>query len=126
MLDAWNEKRKLIAAEYLKQLDANKLDLPHVPEWSDPVWHLFVVRSAHREVLQAHLTAQGVGTMIHYPIPPHMQPAYADLGIKQGYLLIAEAIHNEVLSLPMFPHMTTEQVGRVVSACRNGTTVSAT
>lgn len=121
VLDVWNEKRKLIAADYLNRLDGAKLGLPHVPVWADPVWHLFVVRSVQRDVFQAHLTVQGVGTMIHYPIPPHLQPAYVELGIKQGSMPIAEAIHREVLSLPIFPHMTLEQVAGVAAACRNET-----
>ncbi len=116
VLDAWNEKRKQIAAGYLQQLDGSKLGLPYVPEWADPVWHLFVVRTSQREVLQAHLAEQGIGTMIHYPIPPHLQPAYAELEIKQGSLPIAEAIHREVLSLPMGSHLQSEQVGAVVAA----------
>jgi len=115
-LDGWNARRKAIAADYLHQLDGNKIGLPFVPVWADPVWHLFVVRSQQRDVLQAHLTAQGIGTMIHYPIPPHLQPAYSELGIEQGSLPIAEVIHREVLSLPMGPSMTDEQVARTLAA----------
>ena len=118
MLDKWNEKRKKIAANYLNLLEGANFILPYVPEWADPVRHLFVVRTSHRAELQAHLTSQGVGTMIHYPIPPHLQSAYVELGIKKGHLIISEQLHCEVLSLPIFPHLTLEQVERVVIACR--------
>jgi dTDP-4-amino-4,6-dideoxygalactose transaminase len=87
-----------------------------VPEWADPVWHLFVVRSRQRDRLQQHLTAQGVGTMIHYPVPPHLQPAYAELGIGAGRFPVTEAIHRQVLSLPMGPTLSDDEVGRVAAA----------
>lgn len=104
-LDEWNNRRKVIAAEYLLQLESGNLILPFVPEWADPVWHLFVVRCQQREALQAHFQHRGIGTMIHYPIPPHLQAAYSELGYKQGDFPVAEVIHNEVLSLPIGPHM---------------------
>lgn len=127
-LDEWNARRKTLAAEYLQQLSPRPqagegqgkkaIVLPFVPDWTDPAWHLFVVRSPHREALQAHLTAHGIGTMIHYPTPPHLQPAYAELAIPEGSLPIAEAIHREVLSLPMGPHLLPEQQARVIEALR--------
>jgi len=117
-LDEWNERRKGIAVEYLSKLFDANLGLPFVPEWADPVWHLFVVRSQQRDALQARLSAQGIGTMIHYPIPPHLQPAYSELGIKQGSLPIAEVIHHEVMSLPMGPHLTSGQQEQVIAALR--------
>lgn len=116
-LDDANNARAAIAAEYLAGLADSGLVLPVVPNWAEPVWHLFVVRSKMREKLQNHLRLGDIGTLIHYPIPPHMQGAYADLKIDQGALPIAEKIHNEVLSLPMFPEMTPEQVKQVISAC---------
>lgn len=115
-LDEWNSRRKVLAAGYLRQLAGSKLILPYVPDWADPVWHLFVVRSQQRETLQAQLRQQGVGTMIHYPIPPHLQPAYAELKFKQGDFPIAEMIHREVMSLPMGPHLDEQQVTQVVTA----------
>lgn len=123
LLDVWNERRRLIAAAYLKQLDNNKLELPYVPEWADPVWHLFVIRTPERDVLQAHLQNKGVSTMIHYPIPPHLQGAYAELGIKQGSLPIAESIHREVLSLPIWPSITPQQVVYVTEIIRGSALV---
>lgn len=112
-LDAWNAQRKVVAAEYLKKLPQSHLVLPYVPEWADPVWHLFVVRSQQRDALQAAMQQQGIGTMIHYPIPPHLQAAYSELGYKKGDFQIAEAIHQEVLSLPMGPSMGLTQVERI-------------
>lgn len=117
-LDDWNDRRKVMAAEYLSQLENSNLCLPYVPEWADPVWHLFVVRSQQREILQAHLQQQGIGTMIHYPISPHLQPAYSELGYKQGDFTIAEAIHREVLSLPIGPQMSAEAIAKVVKQLR--------
>jgi dTDP-4-amino-4,6-dideoxygalactose transaminase len=81
------------------------LVLPHVPDWADPVWHLFVVRSCHRDALREHLTRSQVETAIHYPIPPQRQPAYRNLAIAQEDLPISDAIHREVLSLPIGPHL---------------------
>lgn len=113
-LDEWNDRRKVLAAGYLRQLAGSKLILPYVPEWADPVWHLFVVRSQQRESLQAHLQQHGIGTMVHYPIPPHLQPAYAELNYRQGDFPIAEVIHREVVSLPMGPHLSSAQADRIV------------
>ncbi|RME00216.1 MAG: erythromycin biosynthesis sensory transduction protein eryC1, partial [Bacteroidetes bacterium] len=97
--------RRAVASVYLQGLAGGGLTLPHVPEWADPVWHLFVIRSPERDALQARLTEAGIGTLIHYPIPPHMQKAYADLGIAPEALPIARQLAAEVLSLPMGPHL---------------------
>jgi len=116
-LDEWNGRRKAIAADYLREMADCNLVLPFVPEWADPVWHLFVVRSAQREALQKQLGEAGIGTMIHYPIPPHLQPAYAELNYQQGDFPIAEVIHREVLSLPIGPHLPAASAAAVMSAC---------
>lgn len=118
LLDGWNAQRRSIAGQYRDALQGCGLGVPHVPDWAEPVWHLFVVRSAHRDALAAALAARGIGTVIHYPVAPHRQPAYAELNLGLGSLPVAEAIHNEVLSLPIWPQMTTVQVQTVVSACR--------
>ncbi|MEI6738194.1 MAG: DegT/DnrJ/EryC1/StrS family aminotransferase [Pseudomonadota bacterium] len=115
-LDEWNARRQVIATQYLSQLDASSLVLPFVPDWASPVWHLFVVRSQARDALQAQLQQRGIGTMIHYPIPPHLQPAYSELGYAQGDFPIAEAIHREVLSLPMGPHLGADGAAQVIAA----------
>lgn len=115
-LDEWNERRRQIAALYLDGLKLNSsLRLPFVPEWAAPVWHLFVIRTHKRVELQKHLTAAGIGVMVHYPIPPHLQEAYAYLGVNKGVLTISEAVHNEVISLPMGPSMTNKQASEVIT-----------
>jgi dTDP-4-amino-4,6-dideoxygalactose transaminase len=116
VLDEWNARRRRVAAAYLQQLEGvGGLVLPHVPEWAEPAWHLFVVRSRERARLQAHLAGAGVGTLIHYPKPPHMQPAYGDAGHRAGDFPLAERLAGEVLSLPMGPHVPAEAVDYVVS-----------
>jgi dTDP-4-amino-4,6-dideoxygalactose transaminase len=117
-LARWNESRRKIAEQYLAGLADIGLTIPFVPDWAEPVWHLFVVRSKTREQFQQQLNQAGIGTLIHYPIPPHLQGAYADLGFGKGAFPIAEKIHEEVLSLPMFPSMTLEQTNQVIAACR--------
>ena len=115
-LDGWNERRKQLAGHYLRTLEgAAELTLPYVPEWADPVWHLFVVRRPERQQLIDHLNAANVGTLIHYPVPPHLQDAYADLGLPAGKLPISEQMANEVLSLPMGPHLGDNEADYVVS-----------
>jgi dTDP-4-amino-4,6-dideoxygalactose transaminase len=115
-LDVWTERRSAIAAIYADGLKNIGLSVPHVPSWADPVWHLYVVRSTDREGLQQQLTDAGVGSLIHYPIPPHLQTAYADLRLPQGSLPLAEQLAGEVLSLPMGPHLSTAEAHEVVRA----------
>lgn len=119
-LDDWTQRRNAIAAAYNQGLAGSDLVLPHVPEWADPAWHLYVVRSLERETLQARLNAAGVGTLIHYPIPPHMQEAYADLGLSPDDLPIARQFAGEVLSLPLGPQLTSKEAERVVAAIQAG------
>ena len=94
------------------------LALPQVPAWADPVWHLFVVRTAPRDALQAALLEQGIHTLIHYPVAPHRQQAYAELHIPRGSLPVAETLADPVLSLPMGPHLSTAEVERTAAAIR--------
>ncbi|WP_426267175.1 DegT/DnrJ/EryC1/StrS family aminotransferase [Sphingomonas sp. LHG3443-2] len=117
-LAEWNERRRATAAFYLERLAGTNLILPAVPEWADPCWHLFVVRSPERDHLQERLAEAGIQTLIHYPIPPHRQQAYADLGLGEGAFPIAERLASEVLSLPIGPHLAGEQAERVVEAVR--------
>jgi len=119
VLDEWNARRRGVAGLYLEKLEGTGLVLPFVPDWAEPVWHLFVVRIPERDKLQKHLEASGIGTLIHYPIPPHRQRAYAGLGLSGGSLPISEAIHREVLSLPIGPHLSLEQAKRVVAAVQS-------
>lgn len=116
-LAEWNARRVALAAIYLKRLRGlGDLVLPQVPAWSEPVWHLFVVRSQRRDALQKHLAAQGVGTQVHYPIPPHLSGAYAKSGWKRGDFPLAERYADEVLSLPIGPHIGAAQVDFVCDA----------
>src|SRR6185503_19208251 len=117
-LDGWNRRRRDVAVRYARALAGSDLGLPFVPEWATPVWHLFVVRSPRRDELQSALTEAGVGTLIHYPIPPFEQPAYAEYRGRAGEWPLAAAMAREVLSLPMGPHLSIEQVDRVVEAIR--------
>jgi dTDP-4-amino-4,6-dideoxygalactose transaminase len=118
-LDEWNERRKAVAAKYLNTLSDANIGLPHVLEWADPVWHLFVIRSQQRDQLQRKLSEAGAGTMIHYPIPPHLQGAYAELGFSSGAFPVSERIHREVLSLPMGPHLDKLQLQSVIDAVKD-------
>ncbi|MDO8652821.1 MAG: DegT/DnrJ/EryC1/StrS family aminotransferase [Undibacterium sp.] len=118
-LDQWNQQRKALASIYQQGLQGlTSLTLPSVPEWADPVWHLYVVRSARRDDLQQHLQSLGIGTVIHYPIPPHLQGAYTELNLSPGSLPISEKIHAEVISLPLDPYLSIADAGRVVAAIR--------
>jgi dTDP-4-amino-4,6-dideoxygalactose transaminase len=118
-LDEWNERRARIAAKYLEELKETGLQLPAVCAGADPVWHLFVVRSKHRDELQTFLTSRGINTLVHYPVPPHSQKAYAELALPAQALPITEAIHREVLSLPMGPHLSDAGVRRVIEGVRS-------
>ena len=116
-LDEWNERRTRLAESYHRSLrQTPDVTLPQVPPWADPVWHLFVVRTARRAELQRHLTDAGVGTMVHYPIPPHRSGAYAGGGWTGGRLSIAEQLANEVISLPIGPHLSADQAAQVAEA----------
>jgi dTDP-4-amino-4,6-dideoxygalactose transaminase len=113
-LDDWNDRRATIAAQYLHAFRDSELILPHVPEWAEPVWHLFVVRHLQRGSLQRSLQEQGVQTLIHYPTPPHLQTAYRNLEYTNGDLPISEAIHRDVLSLPIGPQFKEAQLEHVI------------
>jgi dTDP-3-amino-3,4,6-trideoxy-alpha-D-glucose transaminase len=118
-LAEWNARRVLLAARYRDQLrDTGDLVLPIVPAWAEPVWHLFVIRTARRDELQAHLAARGIGTQIHYPIPPHLSNAYRAAGWKRGDFPLAEQLAGEVLSLPIGPHHNAEQIDSVCEAIK--------
>lgn len=115
-LDSWTERRRAIAKIFTTGLQKSNLILPHVPDWAEPAWHLYVVRTTEREALQNHLTEAGVCTLIHYPIPPHMQAAYEDQKIHPETLPIARQLANEVLSLPMGPQLKTDAAYQVCHA----------
>lgn len=115
-LNEWNTRRNVIAAHYKKGLVGCNLSLPHVPDWAEPAWHLFVVQCLRRDALQDRLSKNGVSTLIHYPIPPHLQGAYARRG--QANFPLAVCMADSVLSLPIGPHLTVDQVFFVVAAMK--------
>ncbi|MBI4807427.1 MAG: DegT/DnrJ/EryC1/StrS family aminotransferase [Nitrosomonadales bacterium] len=116
VLDQWNARRREIAQLYTRLLAGADIGLPAVPNYAEPVWHLYVVRSKQRDALRAHLERQGVSTVIHYPTPPHQQGCYRSLGLDG--LPVAEVLANEVLSLPMSPMLTDEEIRYVVAQLR--------
>lgn len=113
-LNAWNTERVNIAEQYSKQLNGvGDLVLPVVITGATSVYHQFVIRTAYRNQLQSHLTQNGVETIIHYPVAPHLQPAYKQLGYTKGDFPVTEQMADGVLSLPIYPGLTTEQVSEV-------------
>lgn len=123
-LDAWNDRRRALAALYTAGLAESGLDLPKVPNWAEPVWHLYVVRvpetgAGRRDGLAARLSHAGVETLTHYPIPPHRQEAYADLGWDRGAFPIARSIADTALSLPIGPHLSADMCETVIAAVKS-------
>ncbi len=119
-LDEWNAHRRRLAAIYCGCLAGIPgLELPQVPAYAEPAWHLFVVRTPQRDALQAALQAQGIQTLIHYPVPPHLQGAYAEMGLNAGAFPVAETLASTVLSLPIGPHLAPEQAETAAAAIRN-------
>ena len=116
-LDRDNDRRRQIAKEYLHGIENHAIRLPAPALPGEHVWHLFVVRTKDREGLRAHLEERGIGTLIHYPIPPHRQDAYREWN-ERSYP-ITEEIHASVLSLPIGPTMSEEDVARVIDACNS-------
>jgi dTDP-4-amino-4,6-dideoxygalactose transaminase len=114
-LDEWNERRRIVSVKYKSGLQNTNLSLPATLENVDAVWHLFVIRSLFRDSLQNKLAEQNVGTLIHYPIPPHKQKAYIDLGYSDSDLPIASRMAEQVLSLPIGPHLMSDQIEEVIA-----------
>jgi len=123
----WNKQRRARAAEYRKLFEAtgSPVNPPYEPSWSRAVYHLYVVRTEHREELMAFLKEQGIGTGIHYPIPLHLQKAYHALGYSSSDFPATERVANEIVSLPMYPQLTAAQQARVVEQVVQFATPSA-
>jgi dTDP-3-amino-3,4,6-trideoxy-alpha-D-glucose transaminase len=123
-LDEWNDRRRARAAQYTRLLaGAPDLVVPWVPEWAEPVWHQFVIRHPARQALQDHLSRAGIATLIHYPVPVHLTPAYREAGWRAGDFPLAERLAAEVLSLPISPHHSAsdaDAVAREVAAACQG------
>ena len=125
-LAKWNAQRRERAAEYnrlLKSVDGAVVP-PYEPSWSRAVYHLYVVRTADREGLMDHLKKAGIGTGIHYPIPLHLQKAYAAMNYRKGDFPVTEKAAAEIVSLPMFPQLTAAQQTRVVEEILNFTSMA--
>lgn len=115
-LEKWTERRRIIAKSYLERINNKKIKLPIVDLRMNPVWHLFVIRSADRTVLQDYLHNKDIGTLIHYPVPPYKQNAYKDLKLKLREYPIANQLADEVLSIPIGPHLSLEEADLVIDA----------
>jgi dTDP-4-amino-4,6-dideoxygalactose transaminase len=115
-LDAWNDRRRAIAARYGKAIRHPEIRLPTEAPWARHVYHLYVVRTPRRDALREHLAAREIGSQIHYPLPVYRQAAYAHLRVPSGACPHAERAAAEVLSLPIYPELTDEQVEAVASA----------
>jgi dTDP-4-amino-4,6-dideoxygalactose transaminase len=118
-LPAWTERRRTLAAFYTRELEGCGVELPREQAYARAVFHLFVIRHPRRDALMAALQQRGVGTLIHYPIPLHLQPAFASLGGKPGDHPVAERASAEILSLPLYPELTDDQARAVVEAVRD-------
>lgn len=118
-LDEWNVLRGLIARHYLETLkNIPDLILPQIEPWADHVWHQFVVRHSMRDLLQSQLKQSGIGTIIHYPVPPHLSDAYTSLQYSNGAFSIAENLAITILSLPMYPQLNLREVEYVCNVIK--------
>ncbi len=118
-LDEWNDRRNAIAGLYTRSLEGTGIRTPPVAPRSEPVWHQYVVRCAKRDLLQQHLAASGIETLIHYPTPPHLQGAYSSLKLPEGSFPVSERASREALSLPIGPHLEIGTASHVVHAVRD-------
>jgi len=119
-LTDWNEKRRQAAQRYDELLSSvPEIVTPERPEWSRSVYHLYVIRVPDRDGLQKHLSDNNIDTGIHYPVPLHLQKAYADFGYQLGDFPVTEAVASQILSLPMYPQLQADQQKRVVGAVRD-------
>ena len=117
-IEGWTEARRSRAAVYARHLTGAPVQVPAERPGCRHVYHVYAVRTRERQRIQAALQAQGIHTGIHYPIPVHLQPAHADLGYTRGDFPVSEQLAEEVLSLPMYPELTDDQVAEVCSAVR--------
>jgi dTDP-3-amino-3,4,6-trideoxy-alpha-D-glucose transaminase len=115
-LEGWNRRRRTIATRYGTELRG--VDLPRVTPGGESVHHLFPVLTDHRDRLMAHCTRRGITTLVHYPIPLHLQPSYRSWNLGRGTFPVAERAAERILSLPLFPHMTDDEVAAVIAAVR--------
>ena len=125
-LKQWNEQRRQRAAEYTRLLSGcDAIGLPFEPSWSRGVYHLYVIRTGNREGMMKHLKDAGIGSAIHYPVPLHMQRAYISLNYSVGEFPVTESAATEILSLPMYPQLTSAQQEKVASEVVSFTTADS-
>jgi dTDP-4-amino-4,6-dideoxygalactose transaminase len=117
-LEQWTEARRAGAARYNKLLADSGVETPKEMPWARHVYHVYTLRSHYRDGLQAALQAEGIQTGVHYPVPVHLQPAYADLGYGRGAFPNAEAAASQVLSLPLYPELSAEALAEVAAAVK--------
>jgi dTDP-4-amino-4,6-dideoxygalactose transaminase len=115
-LEKWTEARRAVVSQYNQLLADSGVERPTEMPWARHVYHVYTLRTEDRDGLQAALQAEGIQTGIHYPVPAHLQPAYADLGYGRGAFPQSEKAAAEVLSLPLYPEMTNDQIQRVSQA----------
>lgn len=118
-LEKVNEDRRATAQKYLAGIHNPAVVLPFVPDYATPVWHIFGIRTDHRDSLEKYLNDAGIGTNKHYPIPMHLQRAYASLGFHEGDFPIAEKISKTELSIPMYYGMTDDEINYVIEKINN-------
>lgn len=119
-LDEWNKRRKQLAQYYLSKLSLTEdLKIPYVPEWADPVWHLFVISYPQRDILKEYLNNVGINTLIHYPIPAHLSGAYSldtSDDLRMGGYPITELLSRQILSLPIGPHLQKQEAREIIKS----------
>ncbi len=115
-LNGHNSDRNKIAEKYNRLIDSERVQLPYVVAEAKSAWHLYVIRSKNRDQIKAGLERRGIGTLIHYPIPPHLQHAYKEMNYSVGSFPISERIHSQAISLPLWPQMTDDQVTYVIDS----------
>lgn len=119
-LDEWNARRTRRAEQYMRVFgECKNILVPIVRPWATPVWHVYAIRSTQRDALQIHLGGQGVGTLIHYPVPPHLSPAYTEMRLARGAFPLAEVLADTELSLPLGPHLTAEECDVVIDGVKS-------
>jgi dTDP-4-amino-4,6-dideoxygalactose transaminase len=118
-LDRWNNKRREIASQYRELLAEAQVILPEEMNYGKHIYHLFVIRSKNRDQLREHLKKKNIITLVHYPIPIHLQEAYKDLNLIRGSFPVAEDLANQILSLPMYPELSITEIKAVAKLIKD-------
>ena len=118
-LDNWNDRLREISKFYTHELRDSEFILPKCPNWAYSVWHLFVIQTSNRDKLKSEFDKAGIGYLIHYPIPPHMQKAYKDLKFKPERLPLARQLADKIISLPIGPHLNNQSVRKIINVIKD-------